>query len=66
MIKAMTESDFLHLAKSKYLEIASLKSEESFYEYEKQFEELWLELGKEVFEKSISDVGVDRRKKKVK
>lgn len=60
----MTETDFLALAKSKYTEIASLKEEESFYEYEKQFESLWLELGKEVFEKSISEVGSDRRKKK--
>lgn len=61
----MTESEFLVLAKSRYSKIASLKEEESFYEYEKQFEELWLELGKEVFEKSISEVGADRRKKKL-
>jgi len=62
----MTSSEFLKIAESKYSKIASLKEAESFYEYEKQFEEVWLELGKEVFEKNISETGKDRRKKKTK
>jgi len=60
----MTKEDFLQLAETEYNKIASLKEEESFYEYEKQFESVWLDLGRKVFEKSISEVGADRRKKK--
>ena len=60
----MSEQEFVALAKAQYKEIASLKEETSFYEYEKQYEKIWIELGREVFEKSISKVGSDRRKKK--
>jgi hypothetical protein len=62
----MTKEDFIKLAESEYNKIAALKEEASFYEYEKQFEEVWIELGRKVFEKSISEVGEDRRKKKTK
>ena len=60
----MTESDFLKLAKDQYKKLAELSQTDSFYEYEKNFDELWVEFGKETLEKSISEVVQDRRKKK--
>jgi len=60
----MTKEEFLVLAAKKWESLDSLQSEESFYEYEKKFDELWVEFGRETMEKSISDVPVDRRKKK--
>lgn len=62
----MTKDDFIKLAETEYNKIAALKEEDSFYEYEKQFEEVWIDFGRRVFEKSISEVGEDRRKKKAK
>jgi len=62
----MTKAEFVKLAEAEYSKIALLKEETSFYEYEKQFEQIWIDLGRNVFEKNISEVGEDRRKKKAK
>ncbi len=61
----MTEEEFMSLARNKWASIKSLEGEKSFYEYEKKFDELWVEFGRETLEKSISDPPKDRRKKKV-
>ena len=60
----LSEEQFLELARCKYKEIAALESADDFYTYEKQFDELWVELGCKVFEQSISAPSQDRRKKK--
>lgn len=60
----MSEKEFIRLARQKYEKLEALKSEESFYEYEKSFDEMWVEFGRETLEKSIGEVGKDRRKKK--
>lgn len=60
----LSEGQFLELARSKYKEIAALEGIKDFYTYEKQFEELWVELGRSVLEQSISEAPKDRRKKK--
>lgn len=60
----MSEKEFMDLARQKYQKLKALKSEESFYEYEKSFDEMWVEFGREALEKSIGKVGKDRRKKK--
>ena len=62
----MTKAEFLQLAEAEYDKLSSLKEEKSFYEYEKQFEAVWLDYGRKVLEKSISEVSQDRRKKKAK
>lgn len=62
----MTEEEYISLARQKYQELQALKNEKSFYAYEKTFDELWTDLGRQVLEKSLSDVPSDRRKKKVK
>lgn len=61
----MSEQEFMELARQKYQKLKALKSEESFYEYEKNFDEMWVEFGRETLEKSIGRIGKDRRKKKV-
>lgn len=60
----MTEADFVALAKKRYAELQALNKIDNFYDYEKEFESLWRDLGREVLEANISKVPADRRKKK--
>lgn len=60
----MNKEDFLKLAAEKWPELEQLKKEKKFYEYEKRFEEIWIELGRAVLEKSISNPSKDHRIKK--
>ncbi len=64
MQKQMTKEEYLQLAEKRWESIKELKSLDNFYDYEKEFDGIWVELGKEVLERSISKVGPDRRKKK--
>ena len=61
----MTKEEFLKLAEKKWEEISKHKSEsENFYEYEKGFDELWVEFGRVTLEGDLSKSTLDRRKKK--
>lgn len=60
----MTKEEYLELALSYWASFESLKKEESFYDYEKGFEEVILKFGQDLLESSISKPGEDRRKKK--
>jgi hypothetical protein len=60
-----TEEEYMALARQKYQELKALKTKPSFYDYEKSFEQIWQDLGRQVLEKSLSQVPADRRKKKV-
>jgi hypothetical protein len=60
----MTKSEYLAMASAQWDAINALEKEESFYEYEKKFDELWVGLGRQVFEQSLSVPVKDRRKKK--
>ena len=60
----MSESEYLELARQKYQELQELKSQPTFYDYEKSFVDIWQELGRQVLEKSLSDLPKDGRKKK--
>jgi len=60
----MTKEEYLKLAEEKRDALHGLRKEDNFYDYEKKFDQLWVELGKEVLEKSISKPSKDRRKKK--
>ena len=62
----MTEEEYIAIARQKYLELQKLKNEKSFYSYEKTFDQIWTDLGRQVLEKNLSDVPADRRKKKAK
>jgi hypothetical protein len=60
----LSEAEFLELARAKYAQIAALEQSKNFYEHEKTFEGVWVELGRQVLEASISAVPVAARKKK--
>ena len=60
----MTEAEFMALAQKRYQSLQSLNKIDNFYDYEKEFDSIWRELGREVFESNVSDVPADRRKKK--
>ena len=61
----IAKHEFLKLAEAKYEEISKLEGTPSFYAYEKSFDEIWTDFGRKTFEKSISEVPKDRRKKNV-
>lgn len=60
----MTEDEYIALARQKYHDLQQLKAKPTFYEYEKSFDAIWQDLGRQVLEKNLSDVPDDRRKKK--
>ena len=61
----MEKEEFLALAASRYDALRELnKGKVDFYNLEVEFAKLWRELGREVLEKSIGPVPVDKRKKK--
>lgn len=61
----MTKEEFLKLASEKWDKLQDHKStSEDLYDYEKGFDELWVEFGKESLEGSIGELSQDRRKKK--
>lgn len=61
----IAKNEFLALAEKKYEEIKKLEGTPNFYDYEKAFDEIWTEFARDTFEKSISHVPNDRRKKNV-
>lgn len=63
-LPTMSKEEYLALAEQKYHDLQQLKMQPTFYDYEKSFDEIWQELGRQVLEKSLSDVPADRRKKK--
>ena len=60
----MTEANFIALAQKRYAELQALNKIDNFYDYEKEFESIWRDLGREVLESNLSDIPADRRKKK--
>lgn len=60
----MNKEEYMALAEQKYNDLQQLKAKPTFYEYEKSFDAIWQDLGRQVLEKSLSDVPADRRKKK--
>ena len=59
----MTKEEYLALAASRWPELEELDQEKDFYEYEKRFEQIMLDLSRAVLEQKVSKVGNDRRKK---
>ena len=57
-----TEEDCMALVRQKY---QALESKPTFYDYEKSLEEIWQNLGRQVLEKSLSDVQAGWRKKRL-
>ena len=59
----MTKEEYLALAAQKYEALAKLSEHLNFYDYEKSFDALWVEFGRQVLEKTISSLPRDHRKK---
>ena len=59
----LSKAEFLKLAEARYDELSSLSSSPDFFSYEQNFEEIWLNFGREVLEESISKLPDDRKKK---
>ncbi len=60
----MTEEQYIELCRSKYQELNKLNNLKDFYEYEKRFDNIMIELSRELLESNLSEVPADRRKKK--
>ena len=63
----MTKEKFLKLTESRYDDLEKLKKNDNFYDYEKEFDQLWQEFGRSFMEHQLNDMSktVDRRKKKL-
>ena len=59
----MTEAKFIAIAQKRYAALQALNKIDNFYDYEKEFEKIWRDLGRSVLEANLSDVPADRRKK---
>jgi len=62
----MTKEEYLQLAAQKYEELKKLEDSENLYDYEKNFDKIWRDLGQKVLNKNLGEGGKDRRKKKDK
>ena len=60
----MTKEEYLAIAAAKYDELQALSKINNFYDYEKTFEQIWIDTGRAVLEKSLGDLPADWRKKK--
>lgn len=59
----MTKEQLISMVSERYDQLAALNKIDNFYDYEKEFEDIWKELGQSVFEKNLSEFSADRRKK---
>ena len=60
----MTKEELLQKVSARYDELEALNKLDDFYDYEKGFEDIWIELGRSVLEANIGTPPQDRRKKK--
>lgn len=60
----MTREEFLSLADKRYDELQALNKLDNFYDYEKEFADIWKELGRSVLESNLGTLPSDKRKKK--
>ncbi|MCY7356602.1 MAG: ISLre2 family transposase, partial [Rudanella sp.] len=59
----LTEDELVALTRQRYRKLYNLQQTNSFCEHEKQFEDIWMDLGREVLQQTISQPPEDRRKK---
>ena len=60
----MTKEELLQKVSTRYDELQALNKLDNMYDYEKGFEDIWIELGRSVLEANIGAPPKDRRKKK--
>ena len=59
----MTKKEFLAIASEKYEKLQKLNTIDDFYQYEKEFEQIWTEFGRQSLEKNIGDLPTNHQKK---
>ncbi len=59
----MTKEEYLSIAGAKYDALRELHKHDNFYDYEKEFEKVLKDLGRQVLEANLSELSNDRRKK---
>ena len=59
----MTREEFVAMSLEKYEELQQLNQIEDFYTYEKAFERIWTEFGRESLEKNIGELPLNVQKK---
>ncbi|GHU80804.1 hypothetical protein FACS1894145_7540 [Bacteroidia bacterium] len=62
----MTKEEYVSLAVSRYEALEKLKEHDNFYDYEKNFDAIWTDLGRQYMESQLNETSKtqDRRKKK--
>jgi hypothetical protein len=60
----LTKEEYMALADQKYEQLHDLKNKTTLLDHEQAFETIWMDLGKQVLQKTISQPKLDRRKKK--
>ena len=61
---AMSKAEYLALAEQKYGDLQGLSTQPTFYDYEKSFEAIRMDLGRQILERNVGAVSADRRKKR--
>ena len=59
----MTKEEFVTIALEKYEKLHELDTIDDFYQYEKAFDSIWTEFGRQSFEGKIGDVPQNHQKK---
>lgn len=59
----MTKAEYLAICSQRWDDIKNLQTRETFYDYEKDFVQIWRETGLEVFGKNLGKPSKDYRKK---
>lgn len=59
----MTKEEFLVIASEKYEKLQKLNQIDDFYQYEKEFEQIWTEFGRQSLEKNIGELPANHQKK---
>ena len=59
----MTKDEFLAIAGEKYEKLQELNQINDFYDYEKAFDIIWLEFGRQSLEKNVGEVPQNHQKK---
>ena len=60
----MTKAEYLAICSQRWDDIENLQERDNFYDYEKDFVDIWQNTGLQVFEKSLGELPGDHRKKK--
>ena len=60
----MTKKEYMLLCEAQWKDIEKVSKSNNLYNLEKDFVEVWQELGREVLEKSVGELPTNHRKKK--